>query len=250
MGRGTDLTLSDSRPYPLDDIDDNATWIPYPLTNRISCDEKPALLRYVATEMACLTEIIDDINSLLLDKAYDMEADDLWLATNRIYSRLRIRLERLPDALRIEGQPVPQALFVRVKYHQAVISLFNRLLSHFGHASQPWYGQARQTRLESAKEVARYMHIQRQFYGLKQVPCHMLDAVHIALLALLTELGDDEPNQAFVELCRFLVSFRQRLQLADKIIQMIEQTANESAIELPPEAVAILDILFPEPSSP
>ena len=78
----------------------------------------------------------------------------------------------------------------------------------------------------------------------------MLDAVHIALLALLSELGDDEPDQAFVELCRFLVGFRQRLQLADKIIVMIEQTANESAIELPPEAVAILDILFPESSSP
>lgn len=78
----------------------------------------------------------------------------------------------------------------------------------------------------------------------------MLDAVHIALLALLSELGDDEPNQAFVELCRFLVALRQRLQLADKIIQMIEQTANESAIELPREAVAILDILLAEPTTP
>ena len=113
MGRGTDLTLSDSRPYPIDNIDDDTIWIPYPLTNRVRCDEKGALLRHVATEMAYLTEIIDDINSLLLDKGYDMEADDLWLATNRIYSRLRMRLERLPDALRIEGQPVPQAGFVR-----------------------------------------------------------------------------------------------------------------------------------------
>lgn len=113
MGSSTDLTLSDSRPYPIDDVDENTMWIPYPLTNRLSFDEKPAPHRYVMAELVYLTEIMDDINCLLLDKAYDMEVDDLWLATNRIYSRIRIRLECLPDALRIEDEPVPQALFVR-----------------------------------------------------------------------------------------------------------------------------------------
>lgn len=72
----------------------------------------------------------------------------------------------------------------------------------------------------------------------------MLDAVKVALFALLADMDDDESKEAFVELSRFLVAFRQRLQLADHIIRMIERTMNETDIELPSEAVAILDLLL------
>lgn len=70
----------------------------------------------------------------------------------------------------------------------------------------------------------------------------MIEAVHRALITTLAELDDVESKLAFVELCRFAMAFRQRLQSADKIIQTIERTVNGSGIKLPSEAVTILDV--------
>lgn len=113
MGKTVDLTLPGPRPYTIDDLDDDVMWTPYPHTNQNSYVEKPSLLRFVTVELAYLAEILADISSLLFDKAFDMGVDDLWLAAERLYSRLRIRLDRLPDALEIDDLEVPQALFVR-----------------------------------------------------------------------------------------------------------------------------------------
>lgn len=120
--------------------------------------------------------------------------------------------------------------------------MFSRLLERLGNTSPACSDQVRTIRLHSAKEIARLLRIQRQSYGLKQIPCPMIDAVHSALPTLLVELGDDESNEALAELCRFLVAFRRRIKSADNIVQMIERTASESDIELPPEAGAILNL--------
>lgn len=113
MRQPPDLVLPDLKPYIINDLDDNIMWTPYPRTNQISYVEKPALIRYVMIEHVHLTEILIDICSLLFDKAFDMGIDDLWLAANRIYSRLQMCLERLSGALKVEDQQAPQALFVR-----------------------------------------------------------------------------------------------------------------------------------------
>lgn len=69
----------------------------------------------------------------------------------------------------------------------------------------------------------------------------MIDVVHSTLPILLDEQDDVESKQAFVELCRLLTASRQRLKRVDNIIQTIERTANERGIELPLEAVDVVD---------
>lgn len=59
---------------------------------------------------------------------------------------------------------------------------------------------------------------------------------------MLVELKDDESREALAELCRFVVAFRRRIKLADNTVQMIERTASELDIELPPEAGAALNL--------
>lgn len=132
----------------------------------------------------------------------------------------------------------------RIKYHQCIISLFSLFLEQLGGTSPSWSGQARRTRIQSAKQIATYLRVQWQSYGPKQIPCDMVDAVYVALLALLVDLDDDESIEAFVELCRFLGAFRQRLQRADNMIQKLEGTAKESKIKLPPKAVSILELVL------
>lgn len=70
----------------------------------------------------------------------------------------------------------------------------------------------------------------------------MIDVVHSTLLTLLIELSDVESKQAFVELCRFLAAFCQRLKRGEEMIQDIVRAAEESETELPPDAVDILSI--------
>lgn len=113
MGQTADLPNPATKPYPTEGLDDGIMWRPYPHTNQISCVEQPALLRYVMKELANLTEIIVDMESLLFDKALDMAPVDVWPAADRIYSRIQTSLECLPDGLSIDDKPLPQALFVR-----------------------------------------------------------------------------------------------------------------------------------------
>lgn len=113
MGQTADFKLPVTRPFAKDGLDDGIMWSPYPRTNQIRCVEQPALLSYVLIELANLTEIIVDMENLLFDKAFDMAAPDLWSAALVIYSRIQTSLECLPDALSIDDNPLPQALFVR-----------------------------------------------------------------------------------------------------------------------------------------
>lgn len=101
------------RPYTPDDLNDNIAWTPYPRSNQIEYAEKPGLLRYVATELANLTEITAGIQQLFFMDACHMEINDLWRKTNRIYSRLQLWHENMPDVLEIDDRPVPQVLFLQ-----------------------------------------------------------------------------------------------------------------------------------------
>lgn len=101
------------RPYTSDDLNDNIAWTPYPRSNQVEYAEKPGLLRYVATELANLTEITAGIQQLFFMDACHMEINDLWRKTNRIYSRLQLWHENMPDVLEIDDRPVPQVLFLQ-----------------------------------------------------------------------------------------------------------------------------------------
>jgi hypothetical protein len=113
MGQIADLMLPTTRPFEAYDRDDAIMWSPYPRMNQASYVGKPALHRYVMTELGNLTEITVDMENLLFDKAFGIGAAELWSAAHEIYSRVRVCLGRLPGALRIDDQPLPQALFVR-----------------------------------------------------------------------------------------------------------------------------------------
>lgn len=108
-----DLAPPPIEPYTPDDPAHKIVWAPYPRTNQISHAEKPALLWEVMTEVVEFSKIVIEIESLLFDEAFDIEPDHIWSAVNRIYSRIRIRLECLPSSLKIGDFPIPQTLFVR-----------------------------------------------------------------------------------------------------------------------------------------
>ncbi|KAF7586010.1 hypothetical protein BBP40_009716 [Aspergillus hancockii] len=236
------------KPLRGDRVNGAVSWIPYPRSNHIEHEKKPGLLREIMVEMAKFTEIVVDLQDLIFDKALDLGIKDLCIAASALYTRLETWLRDLPDPLEIdkEGPQVAQILGLRIKYHHAIILLFDFLLNHedfeaMSHPSQ--VGQARSIRLQSAKHIADYLVLYHEAYGLRYVPSQMLEPTSASALVLLTALEDcdDDLKEAFIELCRFLVSFSKRFPLAKDMLAKLEFTAKSLRIKLPAEAGALLD---------
>ncbi|KAL4888977.1 hypothetical protein BDV59DRAFT_210620 [Aspergillus ambiguus] len=221
---------------------DDIIWAPYPHLNQIEYGKKSALLRCVMAALASLSDIAVEIQDLLLDKALVVNIDEALVATGPLYARLDQWPGTLPDILRIDKEPIPQTLFVQ--YHHTVISLSSLLLGHRDAetTSNPsLFQQLRHAQVRSAKIIAQCLHIHRELYGLRQFSGQLLEPTCSSALVLIVALGDDESKDAFVEMCRSLVAFSKRFLIAKDMIQEIESIARRLGIQLPPEAVAVLD---------
>ncbi|PWY73678.1 C6 transcription factor [Aspergillus heteromorphus CBS 117.55] len=242
-GKVAELKPPRYKPYLVSGIDDHILWTPYPRFNQVDYVKKPAHLRFVATKMIELTEIVIDVQALLFDKGLDMSIGELWMAAGGIYVRLKDCLGGLPDILDSEDEKVPQVLCVYIGYHHTIVTLFRFFLEHqqFGPASHPSeFEQAKQKQLQSAKEIVQYLRLYHESYGLRQIPRQILEPTNSSLLVLLG-LDDDDSKDAFVELCRFMVAFSKRLALAKEMLRNLEGIVRSARLRLPPEAVAVLD---------
>lgn len=102
--------------------------------------------------------------------------------------------------------------------------------------------QLRQTWFAQAEEMAQCLHIHRQSYGIKHIPSQVTDAVQTALQALVNHLEDfDGAEQVFIEIWRFGVALGQKFKSTAETIKTIRFLSRKESVELPREAIAILD---------
>lgn len=231
-----------------DNSNDDIVWIPYPRSNHIGYEKKSALLREIMIQTVGFTELVVNMQDLLFDEAFDMNIGDLCRAVSAVYTRLETWLDNLPPPLKIdkEAVQVPQVLSLHIRYHHAIIQLFDFLMNHedFAPMSHPSdVNQARLIRLQSAKQIADYLLLYHEAYGLRHVPGQMLEPANASTLILLAALDDCKDNlkEEFIEVCRFLVAFSKRFSLARDMLANIESTAESKGIKLSPEAGAVFD---------
>ncbi|KAE8135003.1 hypothetical protein BDV38DRAFT_273207 [Aspergillus pseudotamarii] len=228
-----------------DNINDDIVWIPYPRSNHIEYEKKPALLREIMIQTVGFAELVVSMQDLLFDEAFDMNIGDLCRAVSALYTRLETWLRDLPGVLKIDkaALQVPQVL--SLQYHHAIIQVFDSLVNHedFAPMSLPDVNQARLIRLRSAKQIADYLLLYHEAYGLRHAPSQMLEPANASTRILLTALDNCEYDfkEEFVELCRFLVAFSKRFPLARDMLANIEFTAESMGIKLPPEAGTVFD---------
>ena len=101
--------------------------------------------------------------------------------------------------------------------------------------------RAQSIQFQAAREIADFLRIHRESYGLRQIPRQFLDPTNSGAISLLTDLDVDESKEAFVELCRFLVAFSKRCLPAKAMLKNIELTALRKNATLPPDALAVMD---------
>ncbi|KAJ5320120.1 hypothetical protein PENANT_c025G05033 [Penicillium antarcticum] len=229
--------------YPALDIklcgDQDFDWTPYPRSNQITYDKRPACLPGVREGMAQITKVLIDVQNLIFQKGRGTAFEELWRQAEGPFDRLTAWLGRWPQVIELEREPIPQVLLMRVKCLHTIMSLFDilndprqpRLLQ------QAWYYQ-----INAAEEMAQCLRIYRESYGLKHIPSQMVDATQTGLRILACQLDDsDELRQAFVELSRFGTALSKRFKrTADKIHEIRAQTLSQN-LKLPSEAVALFD---------
>ncbi|KAK1148658.1 hypothetical protein N8T08_008543 [Aspergillus melleus] len=109
-GKVANLARPRFKPFTKNKLDDDVAWVPYPRSNQIVYDTKPALLATIMFHSTDLTEIVVDIQDLLYDKALDCRMEDTWVTANNLYTRLGTWLEGLPETLQVDEEQIPQIL--------------------------------------------------------------------------------------------------------------------------------------------
>ncbi|KAJ5473929.1 Transcription factor [Penicillium sp. IBT 31633x] len=214
-------------------------WTPYPRSNKITYDKKPARLPEVREAWAEITILLVDVQKLISDKRRGTRIDEIWKNAKEPFDRLTAWLQRWPSVDEIQQDPVPQVLLLRIKCLQAIIHLFGILndpyQSNFGR-------QTKHYQVQAAVETAQSLRVHRQSYGTKHIPNEMVTAIQTGLRILVHQLEDSEEiRQAFVEFCRFGTALGHRFKQTADTIHEIKKSALRQGIQLPAEAIAIFD---------
>ncbi|KAJ5747544.1 uncharacterized protein N7511_009240 [Penicillium nucicola] len=214
-------------------------WIPYPLSNQMTYDKRPARLPDVRDKTSQITTILIDIQTLVYQKNQGSSFEKLWRLAEEPFDQLTAWLDRLPQVHELKRDPIPQVLILRVKCLHTIMSLFDIL----NDPHQPQLvQQAQYYQMKSAEEMAQCLRIHREAYGLKHIPSRMVDATQTGLQILACQMNDNEElRQAFVEFSRFGAALGKRFQrTADTIHEISAQALNQN-LKLPSEAVALLN---------
>ncbi|PLN79707.1 fungal-specific transcription factor domain-domain-containing protein [Aspergillus taichungensis] len=239
-----DLPLPRVRLYPTSHPDKNILWTPYPHSNHIDYERKPSLLHYTMIGMADLSEINVQIQDLLFEKAFDLSVDEMWEAAETLYTRLGMWSRGLPSVLSSDEPQIPQIMFLHIRCRHMTILLFDFMSNEMGlrrESQHPQVERAQSIQFQAAREIADFLRIHRESYGLRQIPRQFLDPMNSSAISLLTDLDVDKSKEAFVELCRFLVTFSKRCLPAKAMLKNIELIAQRKNASFPPDALAVMD---------
>ncbi|KAJ5402481.1 Transcription factor [Penicillium crustosum] len=229
--------------YPTSDVklcgSKDLDWTPYPRSNNITYDKKPACLPQVRDGLAEVNIILLDVQKLVSDKSRGVSCKELWNKAQDPFDRLTSWLQRWPGVPEIQRNSVPQVVLLRIKCLQSIIYLFEMLKDPHQPES---VRDARYYQVKSAEETAQCLRTHRQSYGLKHISSQIIDAVQTGLRILVHQLEEsDESRQAFAELCRFGTALSHRFKQTGDVIHEIRKNALHLGVRLPPEAIAIFD---------
>jgi hypothetical protein len=88
-------------------------WIPYPRSNQITYDKRPARLPDVREGMAQITKILIEVQNLVLQKGRGSSFEELWRQAEGPFDCLTAWLGRWPQVHELKRDPIPQVILLR-----------------------------------------------------------------------------------------------------------------------------------------
>ncbi|GAB1200686.1 hypothetical protein APSETT444_010061 [Aspergillus pseudonomiae] len=159
---------------------------------------------------------------------------------NDIYQQLQGWYANLPECLLLDNAEVPHILSLHLFYHTNVMQIFGFLQSNSGDFIAPETAKnARELCLSTARRIAQILNTHREKWGIDRVAPSTVQWTSIGLFTLLEALDSLENQKAFTELCIFARAMSRRFRLAKGILRMIQVTAQQTEVSLPPETDAL-----------
>jgi hypothetical protein len=100
--------------------------------------------------------------------------------------------------------------------------------------------EARETCVESALKITQMIRLYRSKWSIEFISGTTVYWVSIALFVLLEELDNPFSRRAFIDLCSAAKVFSKQWFLAKSILRMVQVTARQMNIRLPPETDSLL----------
>lgn len=128
-------------------------------------------------------------------------------------------------------------------YHATIMVLFGLLKTSYRYPSRPMIitpNEARETCVESAHHIAQIIHLYRSKWGIELISGTSVYWISIALFVLLDELENPSHRRAFIELCSVAKVLSKQWFLMKGILRMLQITARQMHIILPPETEPLL----------
>lgn len=103
--------------YPTSDImlcgNDDFDWTPYPRSNKITYQKKPARLPEVRQGLVEVTKILGDVQKLVSERDRGASFDELRRRAEIPFDRLTAWLQSWPTVTEMQSDPIPQVLLLR-----------------------------------------------------------------------------------------------------------------------------------------
>ncbi|RMJ28952.1 Transcription factor [Aspergillus sp. HF37] len=220
------------------DNDDRDMWIPYPRHS----GAVPAHTHCVFNSLTSLTEIVRDAANLLFGEEKPPRVD-LERAIDGFYSRVCRWHEQLPSCLNSETNPTPGILDLQLRYHILIMTIFGFLKRPAD--SEPSgltsANHAQERCVLSAREVTWLIETFRSRWRLYLLPVSFTQHTTISLFTLLEALDDNDNRTAFVQLCIVSRSFARRWAVAKGMLRLVQLSAKQMGVDLPPEASTLFE---------
>jgi hypothetical protein len=128
-------------------------------------------------------------------------------------------------------------------YHATIMVLFGLLKTPYRYPSRPMTitpYEARETCVESALQITQMIRLYRLKWGIEFISGTAVYWVSIALFVLLDELENPSSRRAFIDLCSVAKVLSKQWFLMKSILRMLQITARQMHISLPPETDPLL----------
>ncbi|KAF9895161.1 hypothetical protein FE257_000063 [Aspergillus nanangensis] len=150
---------------------------------------------------------------------------------------------QLPECMSWETTPTPAILDLHMRYHSAIISVFEAATSSPDPNESTPTGRANgiQRSFSSSRAICSLLELYGSRWPMIYMPLNYIRYAEVALTNLLADLDNVESRVFFVNTFTSLQSLVSRLPVAKHFLRMIQEKAAKSCITVPGEIITLCE---------
>ncbi|KAE8348680.1 fungal-specific transcription factor domain-containing protein [Aspergillus coremiiformis] len=220
-------------------------WSPYTDAGASRENTQPSRTRTVALQLSKLCEISGDLlvsfyNPTPKEKPPSKQIERKKLS--EIHTRLEAWKRDLPKELEPKERLLPQALLMHMFYQLLFIHLYRPFLKYTkSNSPLPQHVSPRKLCTQAASAISKLLRIYKRTYGFKQICNVAVYMAHTACTIHLLNLPEKNAQRDVVHCLRHLEEMGESWLCARRTLRILDISASKWQVELPLEAVIILE---------